>query len=358
MMKTKNIITVVTISAFFLIISLWSFLGNTPEYSESERRVLASFPEITMEHIMNGKFAKEFEEYSVDRFPKRDAWRRIKAYVRTGLFLQKDNNDIFTVNQHISKLEYPMNPEMADHAIELFTKVKETYLDENKVYLTVIPDKNRYLAEENGYLSIDYELFSQYIREGMNFAEYIEIADLLEADDYYYTDTHWRQDALIDVAERIATAMGTDISQEYYTNRLDSPFHGVYVGQSALSCEPDTITYLTSEVIDRVLTEGAESVYDMSKASGRDPYEMFLSGNQPIVTIKDKENHRGKRLIIFRDSFGSSIAPLFTKGYAEIILIDLRYISSDMLGQFVDFENADVLFLYSTMLLNNSLSMQ
>ena len=143
MMKTKNIITVVTISVFFLSISLWSFLRNTPEYSESERRVLASFPEITMENIMNGKFAKEFEEYSVDRFPKRDAWRRIKAYVRTGLFLQKDNNDIFTVNQHISKLEYPMNPEMADHAIELFTKVKETYLDENKVYLTVIPDKNR-----------------------------------------------------------------------------------------------------------------------------------------------------------------------------------------------------------------------
>ena len=162
----------------------------------------------------------------------------------------------------------------------------------------------------------------------------------------------------MDVAERIAKVMGTNISQEYQVNKLETSFRGVYVGQSALVCEPDTITYLTSEITDRVTVEGADAVYDMEKSSGRDPYEMFLSGNQPIVRIKDAENHSGKRLIIFRDSFGSSIAPLFTKGYSEIVLIDLRYVSSDMLGQFVDFENADVLFLYSTLLLNNSLSLR
>lgn len=357
-MKIKNVASTVLIAVFFSALSLWGVFGKTPEYSESERRVLASFPEVTKEHILSGKFASEFEEYAVDRFPARDVWRSIKAYVRTGLFLQKDNNDIFVVDNHISKLEYPMNQEMADHAIEIFAKVKEKYLQENKIYFAVIPDKNRYLAEKNGYLSIDYDAFSRYMKEKMDYAEYIEIADLLKLDDYYYTDTHWRQDAIVDVAERIATAMGASISQEYRVNKLSTPFSGVYVGQSALVCEPDTITYLTSEITDRVLVEGAQAVYDMEKASGRDPYEMFLSGNQPIVTIKDTENHSGKRLIIFRDSFGSSIAPLLTKGYSEIILIDLRYVSSDMLGQFVDFQNTDVLFLYSTLLLNNSLSIK
>lgn len=357
-MKIKNIVSTVLIAVFFLALSLWSIFGKTPDYSESERRVLASFPEVIGEHIMSGQFASEFEEYVVDRFPARDVWRSIKAYVRIGLFLQKDNNDIFAVDNHISKLEYPMNREMADHAIEIFTKVKEKYLQENKVYFAVIPDKNRYLAEKNGYLSVDYDAFSQYMKDRMDYAEYIEIADLLDQDDYYYTDTHWRQDAIVDVAERIATAMGTDISQEYRVNKLSTLFSGVYVGQSALVCEPDTITYLTSEITDRVLVEGAKAVYDMKKASGRDSYEMFLSGNQAIVTIKDPENHSGKRLIMFRDSFGSSIAPLFTKGYSEIVLIDLRYVSSDMLAQFVDFKNADVLFLYSTLLLNNSLSIK
>ena len=104
--------------------------------------------------------------------------------------------------------------------------------------------------------------------------------------------------------------------------------------------------------------EGAKAVYDMDKAKGKDAYEMFLSGNQPIITMRDPENAEGKRLILFRDSFGSSIAPLLMSGYSEIVLVDLRYVSSDMLGQYVDFENVDVLFLYSTLMLNNSLGMK
>ena len=307
---------------------------------------------------MSGEFAKDFEKYAVDKFPKRDVWRSIKAYAKMRLFMQKDNNDLFVAERHISKIEYPMNTEMLDYSMKLFTKIKDKYLTDNDIYFAVIPDKNRFLAESNGYLSLNYEKFSQYAKEGMDFAQYIEISDLLEADDYYYTDTHWRQDKIVDVAERIATVMEVDISDKYVANTLDIPFYGVYVGQSAFKCEPDQITYLTSDVIEKVELEGADTVYDMEKAQGRDPYEMFLSGNQPIVTVKNPENTSGKRLIMFRDSFGSSIAPLFSKGYSEITLIDLRYVSSEMLGQFVDFENADILFLYSTLLLNNSLSMK
>lgn len=357
-MKLKNMITTFLTAIFIFGMSLWCIFGQKPDYSESERRVLADFPEITLESVLSGEFAKDFEEYAVDRFPKRDIWRSMKAYTQIGLLLQKDNNDIFEAEGHISKLEYPMNTKMLDHAIMLFTKIKDKYLADNDIYFAVIPDKNRFLAEANGYLSVDYETLSQYVKEGMDFAEYIEISDLLEADDYYYTDTHWRQDKVVDVAERIATAMGVDISDNYVANTLNNPFYGVYAGQSALKCNPDKIIYLTSEVTEKVELEGANAVYDMGKADGRDPYEMFLSGNQPIVTMKNSENTSGKRLIMFRDSFGSSIAPLFAKGYSEITLIDLRYVSSEMLGQFVNFENADILFLYSTLLLNNSLAMK
>ena len=63
-----------------------------------------------------------------------------------------------------------------------------------------------------------------------------------------------------------------------------------------------------------------------------------------------------KRLIIFRDSFTSSLAPLLLEAYQEIILVDTRYISSTLLGEYVDFEKPDtqILFLYNTLLLNNS----
>ena len=357
-MKRKNYVTVCLIAAFFLGVSVWNTFGAKADYSESERRVLAKFPEVTAESVLSGKFSAEFEEYAVDAFPMRDAWRRVKAYVKTGVFAQKDNNGIYQAEGHLSKLEYPMNEKMLDHAIQVFSNVKDKYLKDNKVYFAMIPDKNRYLAEENGYISLDYDVFTEYMKLGMDFANYIEIADLLSADDYYQTDTHWKQENLVDVAERIASEMGAELTKEYDVKKLEIPFHGVYEGQSALICSPETISYLTNDVLKRVTLEGAKDVYDMEKAKGKDAYEMFLSGNQPIITMRDPENSEGKRLILFRDSFGSSIAPVLMSGYSEIVLVDLRYISSDMLGQYVDFENADVLFLYSTLMLNNSLGMK
>ena len=357
----KNKVIVMISASLLLALSLWNVLSVKSDYSESERRVLARFPEVSMESVLSGEFADRFEDYVVDHFPKRDSWRKIKAYAKTSCLGQKDNNGLFQKDGHVSKIEYPMNVPMLEHAVEVFSKIHEQYLNEtNSIYLSVIPDKNRYLAAEKGYLSLDYDAFSAYMAEGMKFASYIEISDLLEADDYYYTDSHWRQEKITDVSDRLLEKMGsgTGEKRKYVKNILENPFYGVYVGQSALKCEPDMIDYLTSDVIDDYLVDGAEAVYDLKKAEGKDPYEICLSGNQPIVTISNPQNDSGKRLIIFRDSFGSSIAPLLAEEYSETVLIDLRYVSSDLIGQFVEFEGADVLFLYSTMLLNHSLAIK
>ena len=103
-MKRKNYVTVCLIAAFFLGVSVWNTFGAKADYSESERRVLAKFPEVTAESVLSGKFSEEFEEYAVDAFPLRDAWRSVKAYVKTGIFAQKDNNGIYTAEGHLSKL--------------------------------------------------------------------------------------------------------------------------------------------------------------------------------------------------------------------------------------------------------------
>lgn len=358
MKKLCNIFTVLLSGLFVAIFSVWCFTGQTPDYSESERRVLESFPEFSVNTIANGEFAGDFEKYATDRFPMRDTFRGVKAYTRLYAFMQKDNNDLFVADGHLSKLTYPQNKTLNTYATDLFTKVKDMYLEDNKIYLSIIPDKNMFLANENGYLSLDYEAFSKNIREAMPYAEYIEIYDLLSKDDYYFTDTHWRQNKITDVANRLAEGMGQSLSDNYTENTLNYPFNGVYVGQSALMVTPDTITYLTNDTINSLQVEGAKAVYDMSKAQSKDPYEIFLSGNQPVVTVKNTNNPSGKRLIIFRDSFASSITPLLCEAYSEITLLDLRYISSGMLADYVDFENADVLFMYSTMLLNDSLSMK
>jgi len=96
-------------------------------------------------------------------------------------------------------------------------------------------------------------------------------------------------------------------------------------------------------------------VYDLNAAAGRDPYEMFLGGARSIITIKNPSAERERKIVVFRDSFGSSIAPLLAQGYSEIILVDIRYISPSALAKLIDFSQIDdALFLYSASVINNS----
>ena len=95
-------------------------------------------------------------------------------------------------------------------------------------------------------------------------------------------------------------------------------------------------------------------MYDESQMQEDDPYELFIGGPSSLITVDNPACDNNRHLIIFRDSFGSSLGPLLAQGYEKTTLIDIRYIQPAMLKQFVDFEGADVLFIYSTMVLNNA----
>ena len=71
-----------------------------------------------------------------------------------------------------------------------------------------------------------------------------------------------------------------------------------------------------------------------------------------ICQLFDGKKVTDKELIIVRDSFGSSLAPLLAEGYKSIYVVDIRYVMPDMLGMFIDFEGKDVLFMYSALILN------
>ena len=127
----------------------------------------------------------------------------------------------------------------------------------------------------------------------------------------------------------------------YTVQSVSAPFYGVYYGQLGLTIAPDTLSYLTNPTLE---------------VSGKDPYELFVCGSSALVTIENPNAISDRELILFRDSFGSSIAPLLVDKYAKITLVDTRYIHSGMLGNFITFNNQDVLFLYSTLVLNSSAS--
>lgn len=360
MQKKRDVRYVLATAVIFFGLAVACWLKPADDFSATERRPLDQFPTLNAETITNGTFMKEFEEYTLDQFPLRDTFRSLKAAVHMYVFGQSDNNDVYTADGHISKLDFLLSDKAMENAVKKFESIYKTYIagSDANVYYSLIPDKNYFLAEENGYLAYDYSKMYTYMNENLHNMTYIEIRDLLTIDDYYKTDTHWRQECIVDVADRLADKMGVTLSATYESVTLDIPFYGVYYGQFGLPVEPDKITYLTNPLFQDCVIINHENqkemdMYNMDKATGRDPYEMFLSGSLAAITIENPNATTDKELVIFRDSFGSSLAPLLVEGYAKITILDARYLNEMMIGRFVEFTDQDVLFLHSTGVINN-----
>ncbi len=362
MRKAKSIGIVAVFAVLIFGLALAQLLTPDQQISTAERRKLQQAPEITAEKVFSSEFSGELEEYLLDQFPLRDQWRSIKARLRFDVFRQKDNNGVYLVDGQVSKLEYPLQENKLLYAAGKISEVCETYLQGMNVYYAVVPDKNYFMAEENGYPSMDYARLMELLQASVPDAlTYIDLFSVLSLEDYYRTDTHWRQECIYPVAEKLAQAMGAGDAltplQDYQAHTL-SPFYGVYCGQSALAVEPDELVYLSSALTDGAVVtsveqEGILPVYTTEKFGGMDGYDVFLSGAQAIVTIEVPDAQTERELILFRDSYGSSLAPLLCGAYSKITLIDLRYVAASYIGQFVDFADQDVLFLYSTSLLNS-----
>ncbi len=365
--KTQNLITVCAAGAVLFGLSLWGIFGSKRDFSDSERRVLAQLPELSAQTLLSGKFMSEFETYALDQFPMRDTFRTIKSASVLGLFGQMETNGLYLQDGYLARAETTLNEEMIDYAAERFAFLYDSFLADTdaNVYFSIVPDKHYFLSQESGRLSMDYERFVELMCNRTEQMEYIDIFPMLSIEDYYRTDTHWRQECIGDVAQTIAAAMGVTLSAQYKTLTLPNPFYGVYYGQLALPVKPDSLSYLNNAVLDSCIVTSYDTglpvekqVYDMEKAQGRDPYEMFLCGSDALLTIENPNAATDKELVVFRDSFGSSLIPLLVEAYARITLVDIRYVQSAAVGSFVDFDDQDVLFLYSTLVLNSSTSLK
>lgn len=357
--KTFNIIICTLACTLVLSGFLLCLFLPKETYSDSERRELTPLPEISVSSLITGRFMDSFENYAVDAFPFRETFRSIKAYFSYYLLRQKDNNKIYVHDGYIASMDYPYDKSSVNYAASRFGYIYDRYLKESNVYLSIIPDKNVFLAKDAGVLYFDSEDLVKDMKNSMPYAEYIDIFPTLSIEDYYKTDSHWRQEKIEDTAEVLAGGMGVKLKGNRTAVNFSLPFYGVYYGQAALKLDADSITYLTSPVIDRMTAFDGQNgkdipVYDTKRISGKDPYETFLSGPLSLVMVENTDADTGRELIIFRDSFSSAVAPLLAEGYKKLTLLDIRYMNVDYACSLVDFKNKDVLFLYSTAILNNS----
>ncbi len=361
--KIRKISVTIIFALFIFILGAACFLRTPVEVLVSERRKAAQLPEFSVESVMDKSYFDNIEKFLTDQFPLRDKFRSINASIRMKLLRQTDNSGVYLADGHISEFQSTLNENSVKAAAGKFNAIYDKYLKDanTKVYYSVIPDKNYYLAKKNGYPALDYEKMLEVYTSEMKNMKYIDIFGALTADSYYKTDSHWKQEEIGKVVEILSSEMGFKVKpmSEYKKEKV-SDFEGVYAPRLAIGSMKDEIYTMNSPVTDAAKVFNLETnstslgVYDKTKLNAYDKYDVYLSGAAALLTVENPLASEKKELVIFRDSFGSSLAPLMLEGYSKITIVDIRYFASQILGEYIDFTDCDVLFIYNTQILNQS----
>ena len=354
----------------FCAILLIGFVGNvmTPdkEISFTERRPLDQLPVINKDFIFSKDTGEVLEEYLLDQFWKRDDFRSLKVWFDTNILQKTDVNGLYQIGDHLFKTDYPINENSVIKAGEKMMAIQKKFFGEtNQVAFSMIPDKAHFAPNKDKYLSLEYDKMQEILTEGLKESGmgYVDLEATLKLDDYYYTDLHWKQESLKETVEAIWKHFGIEAELDMDAFSADSyaPFYGAYYGQIASGGEGDTLSWLVDEEISNMIVKDFDEmkaskdiIYAEEKLGTVDSYELFFGGNSPLIFIENPECTTGDRLILFRDSFGSAIAPLLAKEYSEVVLVDLRFVGYEFLGNFVDFEDADILFMWGQAIYNDS----
>lgn len=283
-----------------------------------------------------------------------------------------DTPEYFVVGEGVYRNEKELDEKSIDRAIGKFQKFTEDYCGEaERVFLALIPSKNGYLNGSNGHLNeAEFAILqSVYDKWGRNF---IDLSVCLDLEDYYRTDPHWRQECLGNVLMELGAALEfetdtTDdsdvpLTENWTEEVLTTDYIGVY-GDQVDGVPAETLTVLHHGAMDSYIVRNGETgeempLYDTEKLTERDPYELFVGGPLSLVTIENPNAGNDRHLVVVRDSFGSALLPLLAQSYAKVTAVDIRYMMPNLVGNFVDFTDADVLFLYSSTVLNNSITLK
>ena len=354
--KVKNIVLSIIFITFLFTFMIVNIVKKDDDISYSERRKLQKMPKITYDSVINGTYFNTLDKYTTDQFILRDNFRKIKIDI--DLLTKNNYNKLYLYKDYIIEETYPLNKESVINVTNKINNIKRTYLNEtNNIYYSIVPDKNYFVNDDN--LKIDYDELKNIMNSNLDI-KYIDIFNELSLEDYYKTDTHWREERLFKVVNKLSKEMNFNIDNNYSFKRI-SDFNGTYSSRIVKEDIKDEI-YILDNVNDMNVynyeTNGYEKVYDLTKLNSFDKYNVYLSGSVSLLKIESMNTSSNKELIVFRDSYGSSLIPLMMNGYKSITVVDIRYISSSMLSNYIDFNNKDILFLYSTLLINDSFTLK
>lgn len=358
-MKKKFDFLLVCVSfALTIGFGVWIYLRPHKNFSVSEKRALAQFPDFSVEKIADGDFSRGLSSFYTDQFPLRERFTSLKAMSEISLLRRENNGVILGSDGYLV-----MNPRYGElSGYEENLGAVRSFCDK---YRAAGIDTNVFLAPRgadvlSSYLPSIYENTEGERVWNMAFEALPELIDATDAISaaarkgervWYRTDHHW---TALGAYECYASLMeqfgGTPISvsalrretvSEVFRGSCYSKF-----GYLGIDSEPSfLLRYEGDEGYDVVYHESGRTAQGFYSAENADGYEVFFGGNYGHISIKREEDIERENLLLIKDSFANSVVPFLAAHY-DIEIYDLRYFTGSI-GEEIDRIKPDrILILY------------
>ena len=311
--------------------------------SETEKRALAAFPEVSSDRIVSGDFSEDFETWASDQLVGRNALIRIRSTfgLLTGNRLSRDvykSGDGYLIERMADvdqkRLDRMLN---AVNAFCARTQIPGTFVCAPNA-VSVCSDLLPVSA-----ITEDQETWMQYIGNNLNGPVFCDLTGPLAEfygsgrQAYYRSDHHWTTEAAFYTLPTVRAALGLDTeSSPMAPLAVCNDFVGSLAAKSGFSAsKKDTIFIYRSDaepayvVTDPAAQTKRATVYSMDGLKSSDPYTVFLGGNTGHLNILT-DNAEGEKLLVFKDSYFNCFLPFLLSDYREIDIIDPRYYYEDL----------------------------
>lgn len=365
--KLLHFIPAIVFLAFIYVMCLMFIFLPKEDYSSSEKRYLADFPDASLENIFFGDFDSEFESYMADHVAGRSFYVGLNAYYElcsgrngsSGVYACDDN---YLINDPVDR----------NNNLESNLGIFSQFTEDNNLNtnIMIIPSTGYIMSDKlpaNHKDYLDGEYFD-YIEKNCGSMNFINVEDAFKTAAangeqlYYRTDHHWTTPGAYLAYTEYCSALGLEAApEESYDKTTVTGFYGTTYSTSGFwNTPPDNIEFWENRdnigAVNVKITEGTESEdYDsfffLSHLDEDDKYPTFLDGNHALVEITN-ENADGGSILVIKDSYAHAMMPFLSENYSKIVMVDLRYYKapiSALLDTDGDGENdiTDCLVLYS-----------
>ena len=350
MKKITNIITIVLFLAILFGLAAAFVIIPDKDYSENEKRNLQTFPEFSLEALMDGKFSSEINEYFADQFPLRDAFVSIKALAELSLLKGENNGVLLGENETLAVRTFSIfkdrlnRTDNMDHfynqsVVRQLEALNKFAAEKAEVPVhVIIPPRVIDVASEsfnypsNVSVSLDALVsttlskdllipVSPVLKEKYSAGEYV----------YYRTDHHWTTLGAYYAYVEIMKSFGMEENiiprDKFKVNVVADDFYGTTWSKCGFSfVSPDTMEFWSLGNDDKFTTTIGErsfsGFYDMSYLETMDKYSAFISGTNDVTLVESNYDEERPVLLLPKDSFANSLVPFLAQHF-DLVLVNM-----------------------------------